>query len=189
MRRFKICRQHRAADCDCSPRFVAVPPSVPQKLELFVTDVVKDFVRVFNYDGELLRRISLDDPRTGLALAVGGICFVARRNEVEGEEEEEEMKSGGGLSLYHSPHHDIVVVDELNHVVQRFDAVKGGSSLETLLLPTDELGAATAVSTTPEGHLAIVESGANAEHCFKVFRHRVCECHQIVDKTKNEGVQ
>ena len=81
LRRFKICRQHRSAACDCAPRFVAAPPSVPQKLELFVTDVTKDFVRVFDYDGNLIRRVSLDDPRTGLALAVSGICFVPKEEE------------------------------------------------------------------------------------------------------------
>jgi len=193
LRRFKACRDHRTNECDCSPRFVAVPPSVPQKHEVFVTDVAKDFIRVFNYDGHVLRNISLDDPTTGLALAVTGICFVAREEETklvdddddDDENQSKKKKSRCRTTFQHS-YHDLVVVDELNHVVHRFDAQRGGSSLGNLLLPTDELGAATAISTTPEGHLAVVESGANTAHCFKVFRHRVCECHQIVDKSKEE---
>ena len=194
LRRFKACRDHRSSECDCSPRFVAVPPSVPQKHEIFVTDIAKDFIRVFDYDGHVLRNISLDDPTTGLALAVTGICFVAKEEETKPEDDDDnddddegskKKKSRCRTTFQHS-HHDLVVVDELNHVVHRFNAERGGSSLETLLLPTDELGAATAISTTPEGHLAIVESGANTTHCFKVFRHRVCECHQIVDKSKEE---
>ena len=117
LRRFKICRGHRSSDCDCSPRFVAVPPSVPQKLEIFVTDVSKDFIRVFDYDGSLLRRVSLDDPRTGLALAVGGICFVAKdaggAADEESSAEKGESRANNPWLCHHANQHDIVVVDEL----------------------------------------------------------------------------
>ena len=166
--------------------------NLPQN-QIFVTDVQSDFIRVFDYDGAELRRISLDDPRTGLALAVSGLCFVPKQDEeqvTEQEDEEDNTKKDKpkkrSKTQFEHPNHDLVVVDELNHVVHRFDPIRGGSSLETLLLPTDELGAATAISTTPEGHLAVVESGANTNHCFKVFRHRICECHQMVDKSNDQ---
>lgn len=118
--------------------------------EIFVSDPTDQCIKVFNFEGSLLRQFRPRSHAEGLACSPGGI-FVT----VLGQ---------------------LLIGDTLNHSVGLYTDT--GTFLKQVVIPTDDVGCLHSLAVGPEGHLITSEFSMNGEHCVKIFRYRECPCHE-----------
>lgn len=127
-----------------------LPICVSESNEIIVCDTVDSLIKIFNFNGMLLRQFKPRAHLDSLSAAPGGIHVT-----VLGQ---------------------ILVADTLNHVVNIYTDT--GIFLKQVVGPADDVGCLYALTVGPEGHLIITESSMTGDHCLKILRYRECPCHE-----------
>jgi hypothetical protein len=126
------------------------PIAVTEDEEILVCDGIAAKIKVYDYRGRFLRDFD--------AVGPSGLSFQPTCMDVD-------------------PLGHIIIGDGLNHGVHLFSQT--GHYMKELAGVPDRVGAVQALKIGPEGHLVLLEFTSNGNHCMKILRYGICDCHPV----------
>lgn len=126
------------------------PIALTDNEEIIVCDAAASKIKVYDYSGRFLRDFQVAT-KTGLS-------FQPTTMDVD-------------------PLGHIIIGDGLNHGIHLFSQT--GHHMKELVGVANRVGAVQALRVGPEGHLVDLEFTSNGNHCAKIFRYEICDCHPI----------